>query len=450
MPDAIEALDAGLLVIGAGMAGMTAAARAARGGVRALVVERGAGIGGSAVLSGGGLWTAADYDTFRRVNPLGDPEQARTLIDRYLEVGAWIESLGTLISDLAPADELMGFPSRGRNFDVPDYIRRCRSEVQGAGGHVVTESDTEALLVTDGRVRGARIRDLASGTLMEVHAPWTLLATGGFQGDPALRAQYLGPHGGALLLRANPNSAGAGLRLGQAAGAATSEHMTGWYGHTVPCPLAQPMQVADYLRFAQFHLSPRAILLDRDGRRFVDESRGYYRNAQAVARLETARALVLFDSALREADTAAFGVDRFEVAGAAGAHTARAGTWGEIGAIVAAWGYRGAGEAAETFNAQMRGAAQALQPGRELHRRPHDRAPFHAIEVQPAITFTHGGLRIDAQARVLDGNGRPIPGLLAAGADAGGTYHEAYAGGLAMAGGFGLQAAATVLADPGA
>lgn len=70
------------------------------------------------------------------------------------------------------------------------------------------------------------------------------------------------------------------------------------------------------------------------------------------------------------------------------------------------------------------------------------------MEIQPAITFTHGGLRTDADSRVLDANGEPIAGLLAAGADAGGTYHQAYAGGLAMAAVFGMIASETALSEP--
>jgi len=70
-------------------------------------------------------------------------------------------------------------------------------------------------------------------------------------------------------------------------------------------------------------------------------------------------------------------------------------------------------------------------------------APYYVIEVIPAITFTFTGLRIDERARVLAADGEPIRGLLAAGADAGGVFHRAYAGGLAAALVFGLQAAAT-------
>ena len=52
---------------------------------------------------------------------------------------------------------------------------------------------------------------------------------------------------------------------------------------------------------------------------------------------------------------------------------------------------------------------------------------------------------LDAEARVLNEGGDAIPGLYAAGADAGGVYVRAYAGGLAAALVFGLRAAKTAL-----
>jgi succinate dehydrogenase/fumarate reductase flavoprotein subunit len=65
------------------------------------------------------------------------------------------------------------------------------------------------------------------------------------------------------------------------------------------------------------------------------------------------------------------------------------------------------------------------------------------VETEPAITFSFHGARIDDQARVLRPDGEPLPGLLAAGADAGGLWNRAYAGGLAAALVFGLTAAET-------
>src|SRR5205814_2855552 len=101
------------------------------------------------------------------------------------------------------------------------------------------------------------------------------------------------------------------------------------------------------------------------------------------------------------------------------------------------------------FNRQC--AEGRPDPPRQFDAVPIDRPPFYVIEAVPGITFTFGGLVIDDDAHVLDGGGRPIPGLLAAGADAGGVYTRAYAGGLAAALVFGLRAARTALvAPPGA
>ena len=58
--------------------------------------------------------------------------------------------------------------------------------------------------------------------------------------------------------------------------------------------------------------------------------------------------------------------------------------------------------------------------------------PFHALLVRPGITFTLGGIEVDDDLRVLDAADQPIPGLYAAGADAGGTYDDGYMGGLVL------------------
>ena len=150
---------------------------------------------------------------------------------------------------------------------------------------------------------------------------------------------------------------------------------------------------------------------------------------------------------MRQSDSDEFGVDRVDFARRHGANVATAQTPAELGELVAGWGYRNVGEALEAFNAALAGD-RPLDPPREANRRPLT-APFHAIEGQSAITFTHGGVRTDEKARVLDKDGKPIPGLLAAGADVGGTYYMAYAGGLAMSSTAALVAVTTALAEKG-
>jgi fumarate reductase flavoprotein subunit len=55
--------------------------------------------------------------------------------------------------------------------------------------------------------------------------------------------------------------------------------------------------------------------------------------------------------------------------------------------------------------------------------------PFYATELRLShVAVTAVGLRIDSQARVVDDDGRAVPGLLAAGECTGGVVGETYVG----------------------
>jgi fumarate reductase flavoprotein subunit len=60
-------------------------------------------------------------------------------------------------------------------------------------------------------------------------------------------------------------------------------------------------------------------------------------------------------------------------------------------------------------------------------------APYYAIKVAPGIHHTMGGIRIDTKARVINTEGKPIPGLFAAGEVCGGVHGGNRLGGNAVA-----------------
>jgi predicted oxidoreductase len=176
---------------------------------------------------------------------------------------------------------------------------------------------------------------------------------------------------------------------------------------------------------------------------------GDHLNAQTVLEQPRGRALLIADERVRrEWILAPYQpglpvVDRLEEARKREANYAVAEDLDALAAIADRWGYdgRAAVETIRAFNAALVRDPDRLEPPRLHDRAPLDEPPYHVVEVWPAITFTLGGLLIDPQARVLDEQGKPIPGLFAAGADSGGTYAYGYAGGLALALVFGLRAA---------
>jgi len=437
-----ETLECDLLVIGAGMAGLSAAGWAAERGASVVVVEKAGDLGGSAFLSGGMVWTATSPDKMALYGG-GDYALGKVVCDTYPQAMAWLHRRGVAVSETMKV-----LHGRGYQIDIIDHLRGCAALVEQAGGYVVFDTETSALLKDQaGRVIGART--VSRDGEVDVLARRTLLATGGYQGSPELRARYIHPNAAGMLLRSNPASTGDGLRLGQEAGAAIPGTNPGFYGHLVSeSPSWGEARLNTML--SQYH-SDYTLLLNVDGERFCDETMGDHTNTCHTVTQKQARALCFWDAQV-QVDHACVPIvpiadpmDKMAFALEMGGKGIVAGTLDEVAAFAEAQGFNGAQvkRSIEAFNAQSRAGWETLVPPRTEVCVPLDKAPFYALVVHPAITFTFGGLTIDTGARVLRPDGSVVEGLFAAGSDAGGAFGTGYAGGLAMAMTFGLVAAST-------
>lgn len=437
-----------LLVIGGGMAGLAAAARAAQGGASVVLVEKAPATGGSALYAGF-IWTAPSVEVMREVNPAGDISLAARLVEGFPEAIDWVRSLGV---DVGPAVTVLGY-GRGRKTDMPQLLATCERIVGDSPGcEVMLGARTGRLLLDDGGVSGAEVVSV-SGEHGAIRARSTLLATGGFGGDPELRERHIHRLARNLPLRANPHSIGDGLRLGLSAGAVFGKDGAGFYGHLVPLGVAA--KDVHQLWESTFYHSEHGVLLNLAGRRFVDETVGDHLNTLAVLDQPEARALFVCDQRvhdewmLRPYVAGVEPIDAFKLAYRRGARCAVAHDLDEFDYLPEEWGYPGplVRRSLEEFNAACERGR--LAPPRQLDAVPLVDPPYYITELVPAITFTFSGVLIDPHARALDEHGSPIPGLLAAGADSGGLWHRAYAGGIATALVFGPQAAETALESVG-
>jgi len=433
------------LVVGGGIAGAAAAARAAELGASVAVVEKDRRLGGSGALSAGILWTAPDYSTLRRVCPSGDPELGRVLVEGFEAAVDGVRAEGVEVSERWEGQ--MGFGIAHR-IDIHGLLDAWRGRIEAAG-RIAFGTAARELLVERGAVRGARLEG-ADG-VESVEAGATLLATGGFQGDAGLVRSLIGAGAERMPVRSNPHSTGDGLRMGLAADAAPSGALDSFYGHLMPSPLDE-LRPAQYLPLTQYH-SRACVLVNRFGRRFSDESRGDEVSNQATLRQRSGRAVLLCDERVRT--THAVGapyphgqvVDRFAAAREAGARFSTAETIDELVREVEGWGVNGPAlrETLARYESAAGGAPVELDAPLPQRPEPLREPPFCALEVQPSITFTFGGLRGDSEGRVLDRSGEPIRGLYAAGADVGGLQETGYVGGLVLGLVFGPRAADAAL-----
>ncbi|KIH87037.1 hypothetical protein SPBR_04971 [Sporothrix brasiliensis 5110] len=460
----MESLTVDVLVCGGGMSGLTCASFAARAGAKVLVVEKQNVVGGSSNYSAGMFWAPQNYDKLRAWVPYGDATLQKAFLDEYLPAVQWIRD-----HKVPTAPRFDGIMTIGIGFPITigalqstqrGWIESSNSQIWTGASVVKLVQETPG--VVGSRVTGAVV--LRDGRLYNVTAKTVVLATGGFQGSPSLTSRYLGPGADNIFVRANKGSVGDGLRLAEGVGAGTSRGMDTYYGHLMAAPLrAENVDPKDYLPLAQYQ-SKHCLLVNEAGRRFADETTGDEIINQYLARQEKRRGFLLFNekTRLQHCVRALFpnagDIDRLQKAKAhRGYRVESAPTLDGLVGILHTWGVDAAqarrtiddydravrlGDKTVVLDAPVGGGAQhgAAPPPALVD----GDGPFFAMEVQPSITFTYGGIAIDAEGHALTNDKIRIPGLHVAGVDAGGFSNTGYAGGLSLAFVTGLWAARRV------
>ena len=300
----------------------------------------------------------------REVNPHAEPRLADRVVEGYAEGMDFVRSLDV---HTAEPVTVLGY-GRGSLTDMANYLLACERLIRDRGELLVSAS-AERLIVDEGAVAGAELRT-ATGETREIRAAFTLLATGGFGGDPDLRAELIGPAARDLPLRANVHSVGDGLRLGRSAGAAVGPPNAGFYGHLIPSHVVydDPYEFTDLT----FYHSEHGLLINLDGRRFCDETVGDHLNTLHVLDQPEARALMITDQRVHDQWMLAPYVegveplDKFQLAYKRGAYAAIAEDVDEFEYLPEEWGYPGEAvrDSVHAFNRQC--AAGEPSPPRAL------------------------------------------------------------------------------------
>jgi succinate dehydrogenase/fumarate reductase flavoprotein subunit len=401
-----------VVVLGAGLAGMTAATAASEAGATVLVIERAPSTGGSAVISGGYVWTATDQERLRAEDSGEFQHHGHLVVDGYEAVSQWLAGFAAPLTDEQP-----NLHGRGRKFDLPLLIATMTRRMHASGGGVWVSSEVEDVR----RSRdGFTLEVRRAGSTSVVHAPTLVLATGGRQADPAVRRSLVS--GEALLppLRGNAYSRGDGAAIAIALGAQTNFANKGFYGHLFADGV-EPVAPLDFITFALYH-SEEGVLFDRTGTRFADETRGDHNNTMAVAE-RGGRALLLWSEEVQERAGGrpfvggSLPMDRWGFSRDRGGRADSAADGPSLLRLARGWGYDLTQDALADPEVVRR-----LGVGR-----------IFAADVVPAVTMTFGGIVVDSDGRALDGDGSPIAGLYVAGGDTSDVYHRGYAGGLCAA-----------------
>lgn len=316
------------------------------------------------------------------------------------------------------------------------------------GTEVRYEHDVVELWTEDGRVVGVAA-ETPEGTV-RLRADSVVIASGGFESSPEMRAKHLGEGWQHAKVRGTPFNDG---KLLEAALALGAQRGGDWAScHSVQWDAGHPQnesnrELTNRLTRQSY---PLGVIVDRDGRRFLDEGADFrnYTYAKYGARIlerPDSIAYQIFDATLRPALRA----EEYEMPGVSEIVA------DSIEELAAAAGIPvdALTDEIETFNASIDrnvdydptvkdGRRAATEPPKSNWAAPIETAPFYAYPVTCGITFTFGGLKTDTDGRVIGADGGPVEGLFAVGEALGGLFSKNYPGGSGLAAGavFGRRA----------
>ncbi|HEX9455663.1 MAG TPA: FAD-dependent oxidoreductase [Candidatus Binatia bacterium] len=449
----MESQSSDILIIGAGLAGFTAAVRASEQGAKVLLIDKSDGeLGdGNVLMASGSLRAggkspktdAEELYQFVMAEGVGNLDLVRAWSLTCGRAIAWLISSGVRLEESSPGrvwldqeSEICLGPVYKKDVG-PRALAKLKQRFLDLGGRFMNRLEGCQLIVENQQVVGLLAKQ--NGIMIELRGKATILSTGGFSANPELIKKYIGPRADQCKLRGSKQDTGDGLRMALEAGA-KAVNLQYFYGHLIARKALSDDRFWPYPRLDSF--VDEGILVDRRGERFVDEGRGDVAVANELARSEdpTGATLIFDDESWRASKDSPSstslkipapnpwmvdnGAELFSHSTIEGLANAL-----EIGGATLKNTLENYHRAIESSDAKSLTVPRTGKP-KQL------RAPFYGLRVVSGITFTMGGVAINGRAEVIDDHDQPIPGLYAAGDAIGGLmggFRGGYTGGLMQA-----------------
>lgn len=448
-----QEMECDVVVVGGGGAGLATADQAAQLGLRVILVEKNARLGGSTARSVGSISASCtsiqrkagvndsvdshfhDMGLFAGENVARDnTELRRVFVENSGPTFEWLRDLGVVF--FGPMPEPPHSQPRMHNVlpNSSSYIHHLEKAARKLGVRILKGTSASELFLRDGAVAGL-LCETKSG-ILRLHAKaGVVLAAGDFSSSKELKKECIGELA-SLVPGINPTSTGDGIRLGLRAGGriVNGDLALGpeLRFHSPPGKLLvqriPPVKILTWLMqmvirfapaalmrafvmsFATSNLAPTprlfqqgAILVNRDGQRFTDETD---RPWLELPKQESGEGYIVFDGALSET------LSEWPnyISTAPGIAYAFLGDY-----------QRNRRDIFHSASSVEALAASMSVPADNLTRTISElgwRAPYVALgPLQSWIVLTEGGLAVDSQLRVLNDENEPIDGLFAAGSN---------------------------------
>ena len=414
-----------VLVIGAGGAGMTAAAMAAQEGANVIVIEKCDSQMGSSVLALGTFYGAGT----ELQKAAGIDDEPAALLDYFMSCNG--DKLAYNIQKFAAENYGQTIDWLAGDLQVPfketiskkgkDTVERGHSCANTAADALTAVTDlavadgvdvrfgiqaTELLMDESGAVTGVKALD-ANGSELTFTAKKTIIATGGFCRNDEMIARYMPDYVG-VYTEVGQGCTGEGLQMGLDKGARYIGH--GGTNGILFCAV----------QTGQSKLIANNVLwLDKDGKRFVSEAGQTHDIYYQVAHFDGQHFYAVYDQAARDALDEKL-AEKFQK-GLDDGIFAQADTVAEA---AEALGLPGDAfqESLDAYNAMCE-AGEDSEFGKKAELLvPLTQAPYYVLTMGVCTHGTFGGYEVNADMQVMSEIGFPIPNLYAAGEVSCGTF----------------------------
>ena len=420
------------IIVGSGGTGLAAAIQAHQYGLNVAILEKNSFLGGNTMRASSGMNAAESivqarlgvndsmqkfYDeTLKGGGYMNDREMLHYFVEHAPLAIAWLEDLGIKVDDLT----ITGGMSKKRThrpssmapigaFLVNNLLKLADER------HIpifIDSKVTSLLQDKDKKITGVEVNKEH-----QVRAKAVLLATGGFGAAKDLIAKYRPD----LRDYKTTNQAGAtgeGLKLADKVGAQLEQLELVQVHPTVQQDTDHAYLIGEAVR------GEGAILVDRDGERFINELSTRKIVSNAITETPEHSAYLIFDQGVRDRVKAIEFYDSINLVG----HGSTIEELAENIKVPAA----NLKKTLQSWNEAVKKNSDT-EFGRTTGMASLDHAPYYAIHIAPAIHYTMGGIHIAPDTRVYDTNGNFIAGLYAAGEVSGGLHGNNRIGGNSIA-----------------
>ena len=427
-----------MVIVGAGGAGLSAAVAAAEtnNGLKIVVLEKEAIIGGNTNSSTGGI-NAAETDIqkglgiedskqlfYDDIMSGGKYENIPSLVENLVEHApvtiSWLTGLGVDLTDVG----LMGGSSvkrthrpKGGTAIGPHLMKVLKEATSNKDIEIRTSNKVTGLLTAvDGRVTGVKVEN-ANGSAYTLAAKAVIIATGGFGANLDMVTSLQPSLKGFATLN-HPGATGDAFGWVTAIGGATIQ-MANIQIH----PTAE---ATNHILITEAVRGNGAILVNHESKRFCNEMDTRDVVSAAILAQTRGEAFLIFDQGVRKSLAS---IETY-----ANQHLLKEGA--TVAELAQALGVPAADLEAtlNRYNAyQKKGVDEDFGRSATGMTASLETAPYYAVRVTPAIHHTMGGLSVNTNTQVLRADGTPIPGLYAAGEVTGGLHGANRLGGNGVA-----------------